>query len=86
MYLADLDIKIRKYKTRLEELGQYLSSGEDSDNEIAVQDCDLFHTDDGYHGNPEYPRLEGENVFPTLPPQTTQFTPYDHYSPSNQLT
>ena len=86
MYLADLDIKIRKYKTRLEELGQYLSSGEDSDNEIAVQDCDLFHTDDGYHGNPEYPRLEGENVFPTLPPQTTQFTPYDHYSPSNRLT
>ena len=34
MYLADLDIKVRRYKTRLEEIGQEVSSsGEESDNE-----------------------------------------------------
>ena len=62
MYLADLDIKVRRYKTRLEEIGQEVSSsGEESDNETIgtnPNELDLLPQADtyinGFHGNLEY--------------------------------
>ncbi|KAI6646193.1 hypothetical protein LOD99_9400 [Oopsacas minuta] len=93
MYLADLDMKVRRYRTRLEELGQYLSSSEDdSDSERPLQEPELYPAN-GYHSNVEYSHLTRESEFPTLPPVTateaTHLSPFDqppYNSSPNQLT
>ena len=82
MYLADLDIKVRRYKTRLEEAGHNVSSGGESDTdpdtELPLQPLHTFQN--GYDASlPPEPRFDTSGV----PGSASElFTPFQdsHFS------
>ena len=81
MYLADLDIKVRRYKTRLEEVGQAVSSsGDESESGTIPNQSDLIPQGEytnGFHSNPEYAD-EGVMEQRLVPGTATHlFTPID---------